>query len=273
MLQFNNEDFRSISNSDHTILSIKVAQNAIIKDHQITTNTHKPSREKIINLSKTTKAQWEKYTQKVDQKLQKSNIQSQIQTMNSNQISNDRRNQLVQDSWKIFEKVLITSAFNHLHCEKRTTRGTVRPRIQKRSHREKDAFYSYHLITKAIHNWSELNDPAIGTTKRLKLWEECKKINQEIAPIAPIFESAHEITEALREREENNQLKLQLKETAKTLKKICLNEERNRTNVEIKKAIQERCRNLKENQRKVVQGLTNNFHSKIVIDRIHIQDD
>ena len=75
------------------------------------------------------------------------------------------------------------------------------------------------------------------------------------------------------EKEEEDQLKLQLKETAKTLKKICLNEEWSRTNAEIKKAIQERCRNLKENQRKVVQGLTNNFRSKISIDRIRIQDD
>jgi hypothetical protein len=245
----------------------------MFKDHQTNTNTYKPPREKIINLSKTTKAQWKKYTQKVDQKLQQSNIRHQIQIMSSSLIDNDRRNQLAQETWKTFEKILIASAFNHLYCEKRTARGSCHLRAQKRSHREKNAFYSYRTIIKAISNWPELNDPVIGITKSKKLWEECKRINKDIAPIAPVLKSSSNITEAVREKEEGIQLKLQLTETAKTLKKICLNEERSRTNAEIKKAIQERCRNLQENQRKVVQGLTNNFRSKINIDRIRIQDD
>jgi exonuclease III len=69
MLQFSNEDFRETSNSDHTMLTIQIARNAILKDHQISTDTSKPPREKIINTAKTTDSQWKKYIQKVDQKL------------------------------------------------------------------------------------------------------------------------------------------------------------------------------------------------------------
>src|SRR5581483_3750277 len=139
--------------------------------------------------------------------------------MRSNLIDDDKRNQLVKKTWKTFERILIASAFNYLHCEKRIVRGSNRPRIQKRSHREKEAFYSYRLITKAVCNWPELNDPVTGATKREKLWEECKRINKNIAPVAPVLRSSDDIIEAIRDNEEENQLKLQLRETAKTLKK------------------------------------------------------
>ena len=95
MLQFKNEDFRSISNSDHTILSAQITRDTMFRNHQTTASKYKPHREKIINLSKTTKAQWKKYIQKADQKLQQSDIQDHIQYMKSNLIDDNKWNQLV----------------------------------------------------------------------------------------------------------------------------------------------------------------------------------
>jgi hypothetical protein len=273
MFQFSNEDFRSTSNSDHDMLILQIARSTILKDHQINTSVPKPPREKIININKTTDSQWKKYTQKVDQKLQQSNILHQIRMINSNQTDDSKRNQLIQDSWNLFERILISSAFNQLHCEKRTARGRIKFQDKKKNHREQLAFYSYHSVNRILNNWSKLKDPKEGPILRQKLWKELKKINQNIAPIAPVLESTHKLITILEEEEKEHTLTSQLKETANSLKRICLNEERNRVNLEIKKAIQERCRNLKENQRKVVQGLTNNFRDKIIIDRIRIQDD
>src|SRR5581483_6824704 len=99
--------------------SAQITRDTMFRNHQTTASNYKPHREKIINLSKTTKAQWKKYMQKADQKLQQSNIQDHIQYMRSNLIDDNKRNQLVQETWKTFERILIASAFNYLHCEKR----------------------------------------------------------------------------------------------------------------------------------------------------------
>ena len=65
-------------------------------------------------------------------------------------------------------------------------------------------------------------------------------------------------------------IKSQIQKATHLLKKLSYREERRKQNEAIKKALQKRYEDLKLNQKRVIQTLTNSFSDRIIIDRIKV---
>src|SRR4051812_23697204 len=60
----------------------------------------------------------------------------------------------------------------------------------------------------------------------------------------------------------------EIKEAIAALKEVCVQEENKQKLAKINNALQQRCIDFKDNQKKMISSLTNNFRTSIKIDRI-----
>jgi uncharacterized membrane protein YheB (UPF0754 family) len=65
--------------------------------------------------------------------------------------------------------------------------------------------------------------------------------------------------------------KNQIQKATQLLRYLNYKEEKRKQNEAIKKALQKRCEELKTNQKKVIQSLTNTHRDRIIIDRLKVQ--
>jgi exonuclease III len=67
LLNCRNDNIAEVTNSDHTLISIQIPRNTILRCSNNHIRNFKTKYEKVINTNKTTIAQWNKFSQKVDQ--------------------------------------------------------------------------------------------------------------------------------------------------------------------------------------------------------------
>jgi len=119
---FYNEKAEKIVNSDHTLLSLKLYRNNLIDN-----TCHKPIRKqgktKLIDIKNTTPEQWNKFSEKVDHKLSKTDIKEITNNLLNKLTNNDNNSSKTEVAttektlnyiWNTFEKCLITTAFSTL---------------------------------------------------------------------------------------------------------------------------------------------------------------
>jgi len=272
MLNFQNYSFTEITNSDHTFLELRITRDILIHTplpQQIQTKTQY---EKIINLNKTSEEQWEKFKTKIDAKISKLKFSQKIEECQQELLNTPEQIESIQVLWNDFEKALIATAINNLHCEKRTPRGLQKTNGKSQNQKEKKLIQIYRNLQKIQKEIQKLNSkpPSPFQIQQLDIW---------IIKASKALLSNTQATTELSSLNLNTsnkdlpQLIEQISILKTLLKKTCIQEEKKRINQEIQKAIEVRCKNLKNNQRRIVQTLTNNFRDKIIIDRIKIIDE
>jgi hypothetical protein len=269
--RFQNRFDRSISESDHTILALTIQLRSIVhKDKDGPDQLRsKSNKSKTIILEETNEDQWEKFKLKLDQKIKESQLKR-LTTEAQRDLEGDA-NKTINHLWNTFESHLICAAFNHL-CT-RTQKKRICPKnIVHKKRREAGfkAFNEYYRACKIRNKWNKLI-PTSEYQIQKEVQKELGWLNGKTGLIdgipkiptrAPITISGEEVI-----RKKN-----QIREATNLLKKISYREEKKRQNEEIKKALQQRCTDLKTNQRRVIQTLTNSFRDQIVIDRIKVQN-
>jgi hypothetical protein len=228
---------------------------------QLRSRSHKT---KTISLEETNEEQWENFKNKVDTKLKEIQLKGQILNAQLDQEGNQEEE--TEHLWNTFENLLIRSALNLLHCrtyKKRTCpKNIVHRKRQKAGLHE---FNNFYRACKIRRKWNKIvsNQELIIQEE---IWKELIWLQERTGLMDDIPEQhlrAQKISknEALRR-------KSQIHKASQVLKKLSYKEEKRKLNETIKKALQKRCEDLKTNQRRVIQTLTNSFRDRIVIDRI-----
>ena len=181
-------------------------------------------------------------------------------------------NLTIQNTWKDFESILIATAFNYLYCEKKTPKSRFYNKKTGQSKTESYILQIYHKTCKIVRSWTNLTNKHITSNQLQRTWNILNQVAKIIEPFLPEFRNMQQFQDSIT-GSKGSQLLEQIKETLPALREAYYREEKKRTDKEIKEAIQDRCSNLKLNQKKIVRTLTNNFQEKITIDRIKISDE
>jgi hypothetical protein len=272
ILQLQNCSFVEVTNSDHTLLDFKITRSILLHTPPTHATQHVKAKhryEKIIDVNKTNNEQWDKYKAKIESKILKIKLPERVAAL---QQDNNIENAIqIQEVWEDFEKIIIATAFNNLYCEKKGPRRHTNTCNATKNVKEKNLIKIYknlHKIIKKFENEDLVLTP-LSLIHQLNTW-----ISRASEILADNPQASSELETLNTYIIDNNTTHIieQMQIFKTILKKICIQEERKRTNQEIQEAIEARCRDLKINQRRIVQTLTNNFKDKITIDRIKIVD-
>jgi hypothetical protein len=234
----------------------------------------KHGRNKIIDNKNTTQEQWNKFSEKVNHKLAKTEIKSITNNLLkklSDNTENSSKTEMVTTEetldiiWSLFEKCLTTTAFSTLKTKK--VRHYNHSSHKNRTHPSEFKKYRKSLtLLKAINK-------IIKTKKE----EDLSQLNQLIQdfnnnnflswPIA-IHKDIKDITDA-----DWLAWKKEIKEAILPIKEKCIRAENQTRNKQIESAIAQRCINFKENQKKMISSLTNSYKDSICIDRIMVDQE
>jgi ribonuclease HI/endonuclease/exonuclease/phosphatase family metal-dependent hydrolase len=271
---FQNTVAEELANSDHTLLSIK-----LFKNNFITSTNQKPIRKKgtikILDIKNSTNEHWEKYNDKVNREISRSNIEAIINKyrkdlMNGTVINldtegddNTSTNKL-NEIWQKLERLLITSAFSTLKTKK--IRNTYPNNKQKRK-RLSSEFKEYRNSTKLIK--------AINKTMSSKKKEDLIELNKLIED----FNNKKTMIWPIKQYDDMEKIneetwiawRKDIREIVQVLKEESIRKENQETNKQIKKAIAQRCLNLKESPKKMISSLTDQYKQTIKIDRIIVK--
>jgi hypothetical protein len=268
--RFQNKFDRDVSDSDHSIMATTFQLKTIIhKDRDSLDQMRSKSvKLKTISLEETSDEQWEEFRQKMESKLKKEQLKQQIVNAQSDQGQNSEDN--IRYLWNAFENLLIRTAFNHLHCKVHKKRIQPKDIVHKR--RQETGFHefnNYYRACKIRRNWNK-----IATNQELPMnkvmWKELTWLQERTGCIDNIPES-HLHHQTTITREEIVRKKNQIHKATQLLRKLSYKEEKKKQNEAIKKALQKRCEDLKTNQKRVIQTLTNSYRDRIKIDRIKVK--
>ena len=147
---FKNIQFKDISNSDHSFLQMSLpTENIILSTPEPLRG--KQTKQKIINLDKTSEKQWDKFKERIEKKISKSDIQKEITAvLNKNPIDNNIRT-IINNIWSKFKNIIISSAFCCLYCsikilnKSKNTHG-----LEKITRKKTLEFRQYRTIVKIL---------------------------------------------------------------------------------------------------------------------------
>jgi ElaB/YqjD/DUF883 family membrane-anchored ribosome-binding protein len=149
-----------MSKSDHTILVLTLSKEVIIHENGHNPNQYrsKSSKIKTIILEETTEEQWEKFKQRIEDKLKEMNLRHSIIKVQQEQLTNTEdleRN--IQGLWDKFENLLISSAFYCLKYEIQKKRKEIRRIIQRKRHKFGHKEYgNFRKAQKIKSKWNKL---------------------------------------------------------------------------------------------------------------------
>ena len=257
--------------SDHTMLKLTTDMESVIHKNRDNSFQYrsKTKKSKTIILEETTEEQWDKYKQKIESKLKTQKTKQQIiDTQNNPNVFTQEK---IQYYWEEFKRLIIRTAFNHLHCHQQKRRVESRNINHKKKYKKSSPFFNdYHKAIKIKKRWKDIETIQKRHTEE-EIWKDLKWIEGKTGvinslPTNPIdFNPPESI-------EEWTNIKAQIDMAIQFLKKTSYKEEKKRMNKEIKEAIQKRCSDLQTNQRRTIQALTNSFRDKIIIDRLKIME-
>ena len=269
--RFQNKFDQSISDSDHTILALTIQLRSIINKEKESPEQlrSKSSKSKTIILEETSEEQWEIYKSKLDNKLKASQLKQQAIEAQHNQDKDLENN--IRHLWNTFENLLIRTAFNHLSSRIQKKRVCPKNIIHKRrQERGFHAFSNFYRASKIRRKWNSITSKSRDPIKKT-MWEELVWLNEKTGLIDNIPEVPARGSVVI-SQEEITRKRNQIRDSVYLLKKTSYMEEKKKQNEEIKKALQKRCADLKTNQRRVIQTLTNSFRDCVIIDRIKINN-
>ena len=166
--------------------------------------------------------------------------------------------------------MIIRAAFNHLHCKVHKKRVQPKDIVHKRR-QETDCheFSNYYRACKIRRNWNKIAKNQELTINKV-MWKELTWLQERTGCIdnIPELHLQHRTTLT---QEEIVKKKNQIHKATQLLRKLSYKEEKRKQNESIKKALQKRCEDLKTNQRRVIQTLTNSYRDRIKIDRIKVK--
>jgi exonuclease III len=271
LLKFKNVPFKDITNSDHSLLQMSLPLENIL----FTTpdsSRGKQTKQKILELNKTSEKQWDKFKERVDKKTIESNLQKEITKVFDRELTDNEATAIINNTWSKFENIIVTSAFCCLQCVTKVQNNSSNTHSLKRITEKKTTeFKQYRSVIKILTKWQTSPDYP-KDLQAPTMWKSLKNIHSNTGMPSGLPSSTSDLEQIWRNNSDREKFTEQLRITAKYLKNICLKEEKRRVRKEIKEAIDERCLNLQINQRKIVQSLTNNFQEKIQIDRIKVRD-
>jgi ribonuclease HI len=267
--RFQNKYDQSISESDHTILALTIQLKSIIHKEkespdQLRSKSHKF---KTISLEETREDQWKDFKCKLDEKLKKRQLKTQILDAQANQEENPEEK--IGYLWNTFENLLIRAAFNHLHC--RTHKKRTCPKDIVHRKRQNSGFHEFNNFFRACKIRRKWNKMVNNQEQYIQeeMWKELIWLQERTGLIDDIPEPQSRGSKVITQ-EELLRKKSQVQKATQLLKKLSYQEEKRKQNEAIKKALQKRCEDLKTNQRRVIQTLTNSFRDRIIIDRIKV---
>jgi hypothetical protein len=232
----------------------------------------KQTKQKIIEIDKTSEKQWNKFKERIDKKILESNLEEEILNALKTDLPDNETSNTINNIWVRFDQIIISSALHCLQCStKIQTNHQNNYGFKKITKKKTIEFKHYRIAVKILTKWQ--TEQSYSENNQLAaLWKSLKDIHSITGMPTELPTSSFDLELIWRNKTEREKFTEQLKITTKHLKNICLKGEKHRIRKEIKEAIDERCINLQRNQRKIVQTLTNNFQKKIIIDRIKVKD-
>jgi ribonuclease HI/endonuclease/exonuclease/phosphatase family metal-dependent hydrolase len=271
---FKNIEAKEITNSDHTLLNIKLLSDKITDNNKKSTTKRKKKTTTIIDSKNATKEQWKEFQEKVDNGLDKTIIDNLIkdyQQMNknpNNNISIDQENRettenKLEEIWIIFQVCLIKAAKATLPIKK----------IKGNNNQDWDNVTNttpehkrYRQAFKLLNTFDRI-EKSREQKGIIELEEKIRKFNKEIDnTILRIEEEDLTTIEEIKWKEK----KKEIKEITITLREEAYITQNVAKMKEINKAIEQRCQYFQDNQRKMIDSLTNNPKNMIQIDRIMV---
>jgi hypothetical protein len=268
--RFQNKFDRGISDSDHSVLALTIQLKTIIHRDRDSLDQmrSKSSKVKTISLEETSDEQWEEFRQKIESKLKKEQLKQQAINAQSEQEQSPEDS--IKYLWNIFENLLIRAAFDHLHCKVHKRRTQPKDIVhKKRQETGCHEFNNYYRACKIRRKWNKIAASQELSINKV-MWKELTWLQERTGCIDDIPES-HGHCKTIMSHEEIAKRKNQIHKATQLLRKLSYKEEKRKQSELIKKALQKRCEDLKTNQRRVIQTLTNSYRDRIKIDRIKVK--
>ena len=185
-------------------------------------------------------------------------------------IQEENLEEKIRHLWNTFENILIRAAFNHLHCQIHKKRTNPKNIVHRK--RQDAGYHEFNNFFRACKIKRKWNKVISNQSQHIQedLWKELVWLQEKTGLIDDIPE-VHLRSDLLLTQEDLIRRKSQIQKATYLLKKLSYQEEKKKQNEAIKKALQKRCEDLKTNQRRVIQTLTNSFRDRIIIDRIKVQ--
>jgi exonuclease III/ribonuclease HI len=267
-----NEKADNITNSDHTLLCLKLFAKGITETTKVPPIRQKSSRI-VIKQKAATKVQWEKFTKKVEERIGDVKLKSRelVRWYTDKAIGNSLSSRFEQiealkeldEIWEKFAAHITKAAHEALPTKK-----------IKNSGKEKETppsteFYQYRrsLRIKKILDEAE-------HTRESKDIHELSKIIQDFNKTSGVTWPITDYSQSLKSEEIDWQKwRREVKEAIGAFKEVCINMENRRKQKDIKKMIEQRCLDYKDSQKRMVRSLTNNHQTRINIDRIMVTEE
>ena len=269
---FKNEEFDTITNSDHTLLQVAILSDEIIGGSKIA-NTYKKKPRTILDLKKMTDEKWKSYSEEIEKEIIRLGILKDIkkerekkdESQELSQEDKERKEKRLQKIWDTLERTITRAGKNSIPTKK--IKRKKRPIRHDRGHTP-----SFKNLREAIAILSEVKKAR--TNKELSS-EDLKKIGKKIDKIKihqPLLDYEN-LGQALYGSEDGwRTWETKAKENIKMVKEVNLREEMKDKEERVKKAIQKRCENLENNQRRMINLLSGKNKESIILDRILVKD-
>jgi len=262
---FKNKTYNHITNSDHTLLQIKLYKNGITNCPKQATTNRKGLRT-IFNFKEMNKEKWKTYAQQIDQEFSKQKIINMIDELfnisnRNNEDNNVSRELSLQDIWNKIE-----TAFKYIGKKtipQKKIKRSNKPIIKDRGHTK-----SFKDLRKATYILSLFKSFEKNPSYPIAL--QIERQTNKLAKRHEIFKNLNINTTSTETQRHN--IKTQIVENINILKKINYREESLIREKEIKKSIEKRCQNLLTNQRRMINSLTNQKKNNILLNRILVKD-
>ena len=257
---FSNIDFNHITNSDHTLLQIKLYLNNLINCTKNVTTKKRDTRT-IFDFKSMDQEKWAIYAQEIDESLIKKKIMEQIN--NHSKPTNHHNNNPLQMIWDQIESSIKSTRKKKIPTKK--IKRMNKPIFTNKGHTP-----SFKNLRKAIYILA-LSKKLQKNPDQITLDQLHKEI-KNISKIYPTLDFSYNNNFPHMTETQWTEWKNLLKNNIKSIKEVNYREEATIKEKDIKKAIQTRCQDLLSNQKKMIDSLTDRKRNSIILNRILIKD-
>ena len=224
-------------------------------------------------MTKATKEQWKDFQEKVDNRLDKTNIDNLLKCYqqrgealdNERSTSQETKRDMekkLEEIWLIFQESLIKTAKTTLPLRKVKTNGQNKDRKNTITEEHQRYRQSFKLL-KSLNKAEKSREQEDFT----KLREATKKFNSELRNTTLRIEIDNLMGGGeVKWREK----KKEIKEVITTLREEAYRTQNSIKLKEINEAIEQRCQYFQSNQRKMIDSLTNSSKKSVQIDRVMV---
>ena len=268
---FSNKKIYNVTESDHTLLTIKLFRKNLADLTKQKTGKTKGSTV-ILDTSGTTNEQWQDFQDKIERQLKGNIVWEKMASLyykilSEPDLCKETTQAELQEIWSLIENVIKQTAWKTL--KKKKIRNTKRNEGKElRQPREIHNLRSARYLLKLIRIKGEGNKTENSLTDLNKI---CKDINRLNKNCPELHLTNYSITHSPTLIPWTKWAK-ELEGAIISLKDECYKKENLRKKNQIKKAIEKRCFDYKENQKRMISSLTDRKRHTVKLDRIVIQE-